>query len=107
MGTEATGTGAEATGTGAEAAGTGVVEIGVAWETGEGTGTGGEAAIAFMGPGGTSLSGLVSRFMVVSTPDIIRTVDTTAGTIPMVDTIRTTDTTEAITSTTATRAEVS
>jgi len=102
MGTEATGTGAEATGTGAEAAGTGVVEIGVARETGEGTVAGGEAAIAFMAPGGTSLSGLVSRFMVVSTPDIIRT----AGTIPMVDTIRTTDTTEAITSTTATRAEV-
>jgi hypothetical protein len=100
MGTEAAGAGAEATGTGVEAKGTGAVEIGVARETGEGTVAGGEAAFAFMAPGGTSLSGLVSRFMVVSTPDIIRTVDTTAGTIPMVDT------TEAITSTTATRAEV-
>jgi len=95
---------------GTEVAETGTAEIGVAPGTGEGTAdfaaTGGEAAIAFMAPGGTSLSGLVSRFMVVSTPDIIRTADTTAGTIPMVDTIRTTDTTEAITSTTATRAEV-
>src|SRR5437588_5266669 len=96
-GAEAAGTGAEATGTGAEATGTGAVEIGVARETGEGMVAGGEVAIAFMAPGGTSLSGSVSRFMVVSTPDIIRT----AGMVAV--TIHTADTTEVITSTTDTR----
>jgi hypothetical protein len=89
---------------GTEVAETGTAEIGVAPGTGEGTAdfaaTGGEAAIAFMAPDGTSPSGSVSRFMVVSTPAIIRTVDTTAGIIP------TAVTTEAITSTTDTRAEV-
>src|SRR5438270_13481310 len=103
MAAEAAGTGAEAAGTGAEATGTGAVEIGVARETGEGMVAGGEVAIAFMAPGGTSLSGSVSRFMVVSTLDIIPTAAITADTTRMAGTA---GTMVAITNTTDTRAQV-